>query len=155
MLDVWLDSLRTRRRDPVRVSAIPPYHPDYRDELAQHQEDDEVYSADGERFGEYGKGAGPPESNKVGLRAVLCKIYLESWTRGRALSRMCLGRRESLRAKKKKHLSRGTRATRNCEWRSGCQTRSQTDFIGAAFPGSGGPFCYGIHGPVCLNMARR
>jgi hypothetical protein len=47
-------TFRARRRDAARVSAILPYHPDY--ESTQHEEDDEVYLADGERFTEYGKG---------------------------------------------------------------------------------------------------
>ena len=34
---------------------------------------------------------------------------------------------------------------RHCPRPNGASCRKQT------FPGSGGPFCYGIHGPVCLN----
>jgi hypothetical protein len=48
-------TLRARTTpDTPRVSAIPPYHPDY--DSAQYEEDDEVYLADCKRFIEYEKG---------------------------------------------------------------------------------------------------
>ena len=47
--------LRDCKRDTARISAAPPYHPDYG--LAQHECDDGGFDRnDGERFATYGKG---------------------------------------------------------------------------------------------------